>query len=165
MFGRLSYSFQDKYLIGATVRRDGSSKLAEGNRYGVFPSVSAGWRVSKEAFMSNVGFINELKLRGSIGSVGNVNALSNYATVSALDSYPYAAGQQIVPGYTYSAAVNSNIVWETTLKNNIGIDASVLNNHIYTNLDFYIEDTHVNPINLFMSTPEVAKRFEVPIVK
>jgi hypothetical protein len=91
--------------------------------------------------MSGVGFVNDLKIRASIGSVGNVNALSNYATVSALDTYPYAAGQQIVPGYTYSDAVNTDITWETTLKKNIGIDATLLNNHIYTNLDFYIEDT------------------------
>lgn len=141
MFGRINYSFQDKYLVGATVRRDGSSKLAEENRFGVFPSVSVGWRLSKEGFMSGVGFVNDLKIRASIGSVGNVNALGNYATVSALDSYPYAAGQQIVPGYTYSDAVNTDITWETTLKKNVGIDATVLNNHIYTNLDFYIEDT------------------------
>jgi TonB-linked SusC/RagA family outer membrane protein len=141
MFGRLNYSFRDKYLIGATVRRDGSSKLAKGNRFGVFPSVSAGWRISGEEFMKNVTFINDLKLRGSIGSVGNVNALSNYATVSALDSYPYATGQQIVPGYTYSDAVNTDITWETTVKKNIGLDATILNNHVYTNIDFYIEDT------------------------
>ena len=141
MFGRINYSFQDKYIIGATVRRDGSSKLAEENRFGVFPSVSAGWRISKEGFMSSLTFINDLKIRASIGSVGNVNALSNYATVSALDSYPYAAGQQIVPGYTYSDAVNTDITWETTLKKNIGLDASLLKDHVYTNLDFYIEDT------------------------
>jgi TonB-linked SusC/RagA family outer membrane protein len=141
MFGRINYSFQDKYLVGATVRRDGSSKLAEGNRFGVFPSVSIGWRLSQEGFMSGLAFINDLKLRASIGSVGNVNALSNYATVSALDSYPYAANQQIVPGYTYSDAVNTDITWETTLKKNIGLDASLLNNHVYTNIDFYIEDT------------------------
>lgn len=142
MFGRLNYSYQDRYLIGATVRRDGSSKLAAANRFGVFPSVSAGWRISREAFMSNLAFVNDLKIRASIGSVGNVNALSNYATVSALDSYPYAAAQQIVPGYTYSDAVNTDITWETTLKKNVGLDASVLDNHIYANLDFYIEDTN-----------------------
>lgn len=141
MFGRLNYSFRDKYLIGATVRRDGSSKLAEENRFGVFPSVSAGWRVSQEGFMKDVSFINDLKLRASIASVGNVNALSNYATVSALDTYPYAAGQQIVPGYTYSDAVNTDITWETTLKRNIGLDATIFNNHVYTNLDVYVEDT------------------------
>ena len=141
MFGRINYSFQDKYLIGATVRRDGSSKLADGNRYGVFPSVSVGWRISKEGFMTSATFVNDLKLRASIGSVGNVNALSNYATVSALDSYPYSAGQQIVPGYTYTDAVNTDITWETTVKKNIGLDLNLLNNHIYSNLDFYIEDT------------------------
>jgi TonB-linked SusC/RagA family outer membrane protein len=141
MFGRLNYSFQDKYLIGATIRRDGSSKLAKENRFGVFPSVSVGWRLSKEGFMSNLSFINDLKIRGSFGSVGNVNALSNYATVSALDSYPYSAGQQIVPGYTYSDAVNTDVTWETTVKKNIGLDATILNNHVYTNVDFYVEDT------------------------
>jgi TonB-dependent starch-binding outer membrane protein SusC len=141
MFGRLNYSFKEKYMIGATVRRDGSSKLAKENRYGVFPSVSVGWRISQEGFMSNIKFVKDLKIRASMGSVGNVNALSNYATVSALDSYPYAAGQLIVPGYTYSDAVNTDITWETTLKKNVGIDASLLNDHIYTNIDLYIEDT------------------------
>ena len=140
-FGRVSYSFLDKYLLGATVRRDGSSKLGEGNRYGVFPSVSVGWRISEENFMTGATFVNDLKLRGSIGSVGNVNALSTYATVSALDSYPYAVGQQIFPGYTYSDAVNKDITWETTVKKNIGLDATLLKSHLYTNLDFYIEDT------------------------
>jgi TonB-linked SusC/RagA family outer membrane protein len=141
MFGRVNYSFQEKYLLGATVRRDGSSKLAQGNRFGVFPSVSAGWRISKEAFMSGVTFVNDLKLRGSIGSVGNVNALSNYATVSALDAYPYAAKQVIVPGYTYSDAVNTDITWETTVKKDIGIDATFWKSHIYTTIDLYMEDT------------------------
>jgi TonB-linked SusC/RagA family outer membrane protein len=141
MFGRINYSLKDKYLLGVTVRRDGSSKLAEGKRFGVFPSVSAGWKISEEDFMGGVTFVNDLKLRASIGSVGNVNALSNYATVSALDAYPYAGGQQIVPGYTYSDAVNTNITWETTVKKNIGIDATFFKDHVYTNFDFYIEDT------------------------
>lgn len=142
MFGRVNYSFQDKYLAAATIRRDGSSKLAAGKRYGVFPSVSFGWRISKEAFMRDATWVNDLKLRGSWGTVGNVNGLRNYATAPALNNFPYSAAQQIVPGYTLSAAINRDITWETTIKKNIGLDASVLNNHVYTNLDFYIEDTH-----------------------
>jgi TonB-linked SusC/RagA family outer membrane protein len=141
MFGRLNYSFQDKYLLAASVRRDGSSRLGEGNRFGVFPSVSVGWRLSQEGFMSGITLVNDLKLRASWGTVGNVNALSTYAASAALSPYPYAIGQQIFPGYTLSAAINKDITWETTEKKNIGLDATLLGNHIYTNLDFYIEDT------------------------
>jgi TonB-dependent starch-binding outer membrane protein SusC len=141
LFGNVKYSFKDRYLFSASVRRDGSSKLADGHRYGVFPSASFGWRITEENFMRNVTFVNDLKLRGSWGSVGNVNGLSNYAATSALDPYPYAANQQIVPGYTLSDGINSDITWETTVKKNIGIDATFLTGHVYTNLDYYIEDT------------------------
>lgn len=141
MFGRVNYSFQDKYLLGVTVRRDGSSRLAQGNRYGVFPSVSAGWRISKEPFMSSIPLINDLKIRGSWGSVGSVSSLTNYAASAALDSYPYAVGQQIFPGYTLSDAINKDITWETAVKKDIGLDVTMLDSHIYANLDYYIEDT------------------------
>jgi hypothetical protein len=115
--------------------------LAEGNRYGVFPGVSLGWRISKENFMGNIPLVNDLKLRASWGTVGSVGALSNYAASAFLDSYPYAAGQSIYPGYTLSDAINREITWETSDKKNIGIDASLWNSHIYTNIDYYIEDT------------------------
>lgn len=141
MFGRLNYSYQDKYLLSATVRRDGSSRLAEGHRYGVFPGLSMGWRISKEGFMSSVTPVNDLKLRASWGTVGNVGPLSDYAASAAMSLYPYAVGQQIFPGYTLSSAINTDITWETAEKKNIGIDATLFNNHVYTNLDFYIENT------------------------
>jgi TonB-dependent starch-binding outer membrane protein SusC len=141
MFGRVNYNYRDKYLLGLTVRRDGSSRLAQGNRYGVFPSISAGWRISKEPFMSSASIINDLKLRGSWGSVGSVSSLTNYAASAALDSYPYAVGQQIFPGYTLSDAINKDITWETAVKKDIGVDITLLNSHIYSNLDYYTEDT------------------------
>lgn len=141
MFARLNYNFKDRYLLGATVRRDGTSRLSEGNRYGIFPSISVGWRLSEEAFLKDVGFVDDLKLRGSFGSLGNVQTLDNYATIAALNAYPYSANQQITPGYTFSSAINDQLVWETTIKKNIGLDAAVLNNKIYTSIDFFIEDT------------------------
>ena len=140
-FGRLNYNFKNKYLLTATIRRDGSSRLSEGNRYGVFPSASVAWRVSQESFMDNVSFLDDLKLRGSWGEVGNVLSISEYGTIPALTQWNYIFNGAPYQGYTLVSAVNSDLSWESTEKVNLGIDANMFENQLYTNIDFFIENT------------------------
>jgi TonB-linked SusC/RagA family outer membrane protein len=141
MFGRINYSFRDKYLLAATIRRDGTSRLISDNRWGNFPSVSGAWKISNEPFMSGSSFISDLKLRASYGKLGNVQNLGNYATIAALDNLPGSAAQQIFSGFTFADAVNANVVWEETIKKGIGIDASFFDGKLYTTMEFYLEDT------------------------
>lgn len=141
MFGRINYDFKGKYLLTATVRRDGSSRLAEGNRIGVFPSISAAWRLSDEAFMSGIGPITDMKIRASYGVLGNVLALDEYATVAALDSRNIVLNQVPTQGYSLAAAINQDIRWESTAKKDIGIDASFFSDRLYTTLDYFVENT------------------------
>jgi len=141
-FGRLNYSFKDKYLFAATVRRDGTSRLAEGNRYGVFPSASLGWRISEEAFMTNMSFVSDLKLRLSAGQLGNVSPLGLYQTVPQLDAKNYVLNQAPAQGYSLSTAINPLIQWESTLKKNIGLDGAFFNDQLYFTLDYFVENTY-----------------------
>jgi TonB-linked SusC/RagA family outer membrane protein len=141
MFGRLNYAFQDKYLVTATVRRDGTSRLSEGNRFGVFPSASLGWRISDESFMGNLAFLSDLKLRASVGTLGNVLALGNYQTVASLAAQNYVLNQSPTQGFSLTRAVNKDIVWESTTKTDIGLDASFFGNQFYTTWDVFIENT------------------------
>lgn len=142
IFGRLNYTFENKYLLTVTMRRDGTSRLAENHKYGTFPSASAAWRVTEENFMSNANFIDNLKLRLSYGTLGNVLSVSPYGTVSALSSQQAAFNQAGAQAYTLTSATNSDLNWESATKKNIGIDATFLNNKLYTTLDFFIEDTY-----------------------
>ena len=141
MYGRINYIFKDKYLVQASVRRDGTSRLAEGHRWGVFPAASVAWRLSEETFMDNATVVGDLKLRASIGTVGNVLSVDMYGTVPTLEQWNYAANQAIAQGYTNMAAINRNVSWESTLKKNIGLDASLFNEKLYTTVDVFVEDT------------------------
>ena len=141
-FGRAGYSFENKYILSATVRRDGTSRLNEKQRYGVFPSVSVAWRIGEEKFMDQFGWLNELKIRGSWGETGNVMSVSTYGTVASLTARNYPMNQAPSQGYTMSSAVNSDLKWESTQKKNIGLDITVFNSTLYLISDFYIEDTY-----------------------
>ena len=141
-FARLYYSFKDKYLITGTMRRDGSSRLAEGHRYGIFPSISAAWRVSNEGFMQGVEFINDLKVRASYGSLGNVLSLSTYGTVATLNQVKLVMNQAPFAGYTLMRAINSDLKWEVTDKLDIGVDGTLLHNSLYFTFDYFREITH-----------------------
>lgn len=142
MFGRLDYAFKDKYLLSATVRRDGTSRLSEGNRYGVFPSASVAWRLSEESFLKNSNVITDLKLRVSYGELGNVNIISPYGTVSALTARRAVVNGAPALGYTLTSAINSDVTWESAKKKNFGIDATFFKGKLYTNLDYFIDDTY-----------------------
>lgn len=133
IFGRVTYNYDDRYLFEANMRRDGSSRFGEDNRFGIFPSFSAGWRISEEAFMQGTShFIDHLKLRASWGQLGNQNVVNQQGVPNF---YPYSAfvaigggGQDYVfnnansPGAALNAMANPNILWETSETTDIGLE-------------------------------------------
>jgi TonB-linked SusC/RagA family outer membrane protein len=130
-FATASYSFTDKYLASATVRRDGSSRFID-NKYGIFPSASVGWRISKESFMDNVSFINDLKLRASYGILGNNEVggdypgFSNFSTGVDVANYDVnGTGNRTITGFQQSSTGNPGLKWESTAVTNIGFDAAL----------------------------------------
>lgn len=141
--GRVMYNYDSKYLLTANFRADGSSKLAKNHRWGYFPSVSAGWRISAEPFMQNVRAINDLKLRGSWGQNGNQEGLSNYASYG-LNGYTRRtptdppSGPGITPP---NYAPNPDLKWETTTQTNIGIDLALFNSRLTVTADAYLKKT------------------------
>ena len=141
-FGRVGYSFDQRYLFEFNFRYDGSSKFAEGNRWGFFPSFSAAWHISDESFMeryyNNVG---DLKLRASYGSLGN-QSIPNYQYQTSYFTYSnaYAFNNNTVGGTGFEFA-NENLRWETTTTINFGLDASFLNNSVNLSLDAYEQNT------------------------
>lgn len=137
VFGRLSYNFADRYLFTGTLRADGSSKFARGNQWGWFPSASAAWRISEEAFMKPVEWINNLKLRVGYGTSGNNNISNNmYATDYGSGHYGYNGTDYItlIPGTTLG---NADLKWEKTTTTNIGLDVSVLGSRLNASIDWY----------------------------
>ena len=141
-FSRLNYQFQDKYLVTATVRADGSSKFGSNNRYGYFPSFSLGWRLSEEPFLKNTS-ISNLKLRGGWGQTGNQEIPSKItqplftASVSGTTSYPLDNGSSYSPGITYSRLANPDIQWEVSTQSNVGLDFAFLNGALSGSVDVF----------------------------
>ncbi|HUC79390.1 MAG TPA: TonB-dependent receptor, partial [Flavisolibacter sp.] len=130
-FGRVNYSFQSKYMFQATIRREGSSRFGANNKWGNFPSVSAGWNINRESFMSNVSFVDNLKLRVGYGLTGNQN-IANYASLVTLGGggvYRYPDGQYRET-YGPNRNPNPNLRWETKKELNIGLDFALLKNRI-----------------------------------
>lgn len=138
LFSRFNYDFGGKYFFEANVRYDGSSRFAPKNRFGVFPAVSAGWRLSEESFVKdNISWIDELKIRASYGSLGNAN-ISNYPyqyNISTNANYNF--GGVIAPGAAITAAVNEDIKWETTTTTNLGLDFTLFKNRLSGSVDVY----------------------------
>lgn len=148
LFGRVDYTYSDKYLATVTVRRDASSKFGENNRWATFPSASLGWRISKESFMSGLtsSWMNDLKLRVGYGTSGNSNIGEyNYAFQFATgDPYLYSTlgdDASVSPGYAISNLGDPNAKWETIRTLNTGIDASLFNYKLDFSFDFYIRKT------------------------
>ncbi|MEI6677548.1 MAG: TonB-dependent receptor [Mariniphaga sp.] len=141
-FGRLSYEFADKYLFAANMRADGSAKFAEKNRWGVFPSVSGGWRISKENFFSGLtNTVSDLKIRASWGQLGNdkIPGYQYYSTIGSVGS-PTLAGNPFsaVAQNSYS---NPSIQWEVTTQTDLGIDANFLNDRLAITADYFDKET------------------------
>lgn len=147
LFGRADYSYQGKYLATATVRRDGSSKFSEKNRWGTFPSLSVGWRISDESFMESTRkWLDDLKLRAGYGTTGNSNiGAYNYAFQYATgNSYLYAitgSDAEVSPGYAISTLGDPDAKWETTRMFNVGVDATLIKNKLSLGFDYYIKKT------------------------
>ena len=157
-FAKANYNFDNRYLASVTVRHDGSSRFGKNNRYGTFPSFSAGWRISQEKFMENVGWLDDLKLRASWGRTGNQEIdniarytlyVSNYGEAgfggqSYGTSYDIAGtngGQQLASGFKRNQLGNDNLKWETTTQTNIGFDFGLLRNALYGSFEWYYKKT------------------------
>jgi TonB-linked SusC/RagA family outer membrane protein len=145
-FGRINYNYKEKYIVEANVRRDASAPVfSPENIWGVFPSFSAAWRVSKEAFMENVPFISNLKLRGSIGTLGSDNIGSfiySKTYTSQFSSYAFDEdGQNKESGFYISRFPNADVKWEEVQMKNIGIDVELFEGKLAVALDYYIKDT------------------------
>ncbi len=135
-FGRINYKFNNKYIFQASLRTDGSSVLAAGNKWGYFPAVSGAWRVVEEPFLQNSQVINDLKLRISWGKSGNA-AIDPYATLGGVGLSAYAFGTTAAFGYAPSIIRNRNLTWETTGTWNAGLDFGLFRNRISGTLDVY----------------------------
>ncbi|HEY4150051.1 MAG TPA: TonB-dependent receptor [Chitinophagaceae bacterium] len=147
-FGRLLYSFMDKYILTATIRADGSSKFTPANRWGYFPAAAVAWRVSQESFMKNVTWVNDLKIRAAYGAVGNNNiAAGAYAQTWGSVTDPrsqYDISHKLLPAYqlaTPSTLANANLKWETTVTRDIGTDFNLLGNRLSGTDDVYWNTT------------------------
>ncbi|OOQ57051.1 hypothetical protein BC343_16080 [Mucilaginibacter pedocola] len=149
-FGRINYKFKDKYLLTATVRRDGSSKFYQGNQYGIFPSGSIAWRAKQESFLKDVTFLNDLKVRASYGEVGNQAGIRPFQYLARYSSggpatsgtnvgYPFGGTYQ--NGLAYVNLDNRGLTWEKSKQTDIGIDAAFLNGDLSVTVDYYRKDS------------------------
>lgn len=157
-FGKINYTYDDKYLASLTVRRDGSSRFGKNNRYATFPSVSLGWRINREKFLEKASWIDDIKLRASWGQTGNqeisniaryTTYVSNYGvTESGGQSYGTSydiagtnGGQTLASGFKRNQIGNDNIKWETTTQTNLGLDFAFFRNSLYGSFDWYFKKT------------------------
>ncbi len=135
-FGRLNYNYAGKYLLGASIRRDGSSRFGANERYGTFPAVSAGWVINKESFLSDVKEIDLLKVRASYGETGN-NNIGNYTHLQLVGEANYVLDNKLVPGNTITSLGNNSLAWEKTKQLDIGLDVSLWDNKLTFTYDYY----------------------------
>lgn len=143
--GRVNYSFRGKYLLTASIRRDGSSKFQDPHKYGTFPSAAFGWTMSEEPFIKRLNIFGTLKLRGSYGVTGS-QAINPYATLATYLNDQYSAGNSfnnssISSGIVIGNASNPNLKWETTTAEDLGLDMSLLNGRLNFTADGYIKHT------------------------
>lgn len=151
-FSRLNYIFNDKYLLTASVRADGSSTLAEGNKWGYFPSTAVAWRISEESVLADSEWLDNLKLRASWGISGNA-AVDPYQTLQALSSYPvyYYLGAKDIAGNIPDQLGNQDLKWETTEAINFGVDFGIWGNRVTSSIDYFI--SHTSDLLLYRSAP------------
>jgi TonB-dependent starch-binding outer membrane protein SusC len=140
-FIRINYGFKDRYLITATVRRDGSSRFGQDNRWGTFPAISGAWRLSEEAFLKNNRLINTLKIRVSWGLSGG-QEIGNYNAFNLINTnYNYNFGGNQVAGFGVATLGNRRLQWEATEQKNLGLDASILDGRVSFTADYFIKNT------------------------
>jgi len=152
--GRIIYSYDSRYMLTATLRSDGSSRLAEGHKWHTYPAVSAGWNIANESFMEDVPVINSLKLRVGYGQTSN-QAIAPYATLGQLSTRPYNFGDDnYQTGFYVSELPNKNLGWEYSETWNYGLDFSLLKNRLSGTLEYYV--TKTNDILLGVNLPYTA---------
>jgi len=139
--GRVNYDYKGKYLLSASIRRDGGSRFGPGNKWGVFPSFSAGWRLTEEAFMSGVTWLSDFKLRGSYGEVGN-DRIGDYRYQATIDgNYRYNYDGNTITASTISALANEDVKWESTKMTNVGIDMGFFSDRLRANIEWFKNDS------------------------
>lgn len=140
-FGRVNYAYKSRYLFEANLRYDGSSRFADGHRWGLFPSFSAGWRISEESFMKDATWLDNLKIRASWGQLGNNGTgdsnMGDYDYQAVYSTVPYSFNETQVTGLRPKKISNIFLSWETTNVTNVGLDGSFLNNRLTAELDVY----------------------------
>lgn len=134
--GRVMYNYDNRYYISASIRADGSSRFPKGNKYAIFPSVSASWRITSEEFMQDQEIFSDLKLRGGWGRVGNQN-INNDATLTLLEQTYYMYGETLTNGYFISSVGNNNLKWETVEDWNVGVDMSLLQSRLGVTFEYF----------------------------
>jgi TonB-linked SusC/RagA family outer membrane protein len=150
-FGRANYSYENKYLLELVMREDASSQFAPGHRWGYFPSISGGWKISSESFMKDVTWVDNLKLRGSYGSMGNVNNVGyyDYLDVLSIGTVAVLSGNPGIGVYPTSAA-NPTLTWETVISKNVGLDADLFKHALSVQVDVYDKLTK----NILLQLPQ-----------
>lgn len=162
-FARIGYTFGNRYVLNAAIRRDGSSRFGKDNRYGNFPSVAVGWNISNEPFFKNIDFISHLKLRASWGQLGNQEiGLYPYSSLVQTGRYVYDFGGQIAIGSRIVETGNQNIKWETTEQFDYGLEFSLLKDQISFSADYY--DKKTKDILVRVPLPEAAGAVNPPYV-
>ena len=148
LFGRINYNYKEKYLLEGNFRYDGSSRFPKGNKWGFFPSASAGWRISQEDFLKSVDWVDNLKARVSWGQVGNQNVNRSlggesmpYPYQDVLNPVLYNIGGSLQQGVTRTDLINRNITWETTTVTDIGLDFSLFKSSLFGSVDWYSKNT------------------------
>ena len=139
-FARANYNYDNRYLLTATVRTDGSTVFSQKNKWGFFPSFSAAWRVSEEAFMKDLKWISNFKVRFGWGIVGN-DRISNYLSLDMYSNIKYGIGNNTVTVLTPKQLKNSNLKWEGSSSVNLGVDLGFLDNRLIVTADFFIKNT------------------------
>jgi len=148
-FGRVNYKFNNRYLLGVSARYDGSSVFGVNKRWGFFPAVSAGWILSEEKFLSNVSWLNLLKLRASYGQLGNAVGFGNYTAQPAYVAGKYSGQAILAPG----RLGNNNLTWETSNQTDIGIEFAILKNRVTGELDYYDKRSAKNNRGFIFNLP------------
>ncbi len=136
LLARANYVYDNKYMLTATVRRDGSSRFGANQKWGTFPSVSVGYRISEEPFMQNFTALSDLKIRASYGVAGN-NSIGNYNQIALLSVSNYVDANKILPGLAPSTLANDELTWEKSKQTDIGIDFGLFNNRVSVIADWY----------------------------
>ena len=139
--GRINYDYAQKYLISASIRRDGGSRFGPENKWGTFPSLSVGWRISEEGFMQRLSAVSDLKLRASYGETGN-DRIGDYVYQATINSdLFYNFDDNLLTGSTITALANADLKWETTIMKNIGLDLGLFNDQFSLSMEYFENKT------------------------